>query len=285
MAAFNDLDDHVGVIMVCAVSSEDISEPFGDELRVRLVERNVQQELSSSVAAFEKLECTIEVHLVVYLFEQSIVDARIQLITVEEKMSEVRERFEWCRIWWDRDEGALPRTLLIGDSITNAYRPFVTEIIGDSYRVDMLATSKAVDSPALLREIDYACTGYGYSHEIIHFNNGIHGKHLPVSEYARWYEIVVLHLLQENPTSRIVLAYSTPFHRVDENGVFGQVEPLSFERNAAVSEIAAKYELEIDDLYGPSVDHDELHAPDGVHFSEDGSRKLAGIVASVVARP
>lgn len=68
------------------------------------------------------------------------------------------------------------------------------------------ATSKAVDSPELLREIDYVSRGYSYDYGIIHFHNGLHGRHLSVSEYAKWYECCLLHLLQANPASRIILA-------------------------------------------------------------------------------
>ena len=185
-----------------------------------------------------------------------------------------RERYEWCNFWWDEDTlNDSPRILLVGDSITSGYRPFVTNLVSPDLRVDMLATSKAVDNPALLRELDYITSWHSYAYETIHFNNGIHGKHLSTEDYAKWYECTLLHLLQGYPEVRLILAHSTPTADNDE---------MVVERNLSVTTLAAKYGLEIDDLYTPMIGRSELYYDDGVHFTDEGRKLQAKIVADAV---
>ena len=198
---------------------------------------------------------------------------------------EKRERFEWCNFWWDEDgDGAGRRLLLVGDSIASGYRPFLTELLQDTFRVDMLATSKAADNPGLVTELDYVIRCYSYDYEIIHFNNGLHGRHLSAAEYGKWYERAVEHLIGAMPDSRIILAYTTPRLLTEPACVpTPKFDPLPEQRNGVVREIASTRNFEIDDLYTPFAEKFELFLDDGVHFGEEGRKAQARLVAKIVS--
>ncbi len=187
-----------------------------------------------------------------------------------------------CDFWWEKtDRSDKPRVLLIGDSITRAYRPKVNEILKEKAYIDMLATSKAVDNPSLLRELGYILMHEDFKYKVIHFNNGLHGGHLSDEEYYRGYEEAVKYIRDNCGGARILLTLSTPVT------VAGAVDLIDTEqtqkvinRNAAVKNIGSKYNLEIDDLYTPMLRKSGYRVEDGLHYNEDGERAQAEIVAA-----
>lgn len=194
------------------------------------------------------------------------------------------ERYEWCDFWWEEAEkNDKPRVLLIGDSITRAYRPIVNELIKEKAYVDMLATSKAIANPSLVREIDYILGHEDFKYKIIHFNNGLHGWHISEEEYEKHLEAVVEHILDNCKGAKLILTLSTP---VTLNGEKDEIDTeLTAKvqnRNMAVVKIASKYKLEIDDLYTPMFRKSKLRVDDGYHYNEAGENALAAIVADKI---
>src|ERR1035437_6076718 len=94
----------------------------------------------------------------------------------------VREDIEWLDVWLpNTNSHDLPRVLLIGDSITRGYGPRVeADLKGKAY-VGRMATSKSLGDPALLQQV--ALVLQEQSFDIIHFNNGLHGKDYTQEEY------------------------------------------------------------------------------------------------------
>jgi hypothetical protein len=194
------------------------------------------------------------------------------------------ERYEWCNFWWEEAEkNDKPRVLLIGDSITRAYRPIVNELIKDKAYADMLATSKAIDNPSLVREIDYILRHEGFKYKIIHFNNGLHGWHISEEEYKKHLEAVVEHILVNCKGAKLILALTTPV-TVDgkKDEINTQLTAKVRNRNLAIEKIANRYKLEIDDLYAPMLRKSELRANDGYHYNEAGEKIQAEIVADKI---
>ncbi|HEY5582952.1 MAG TPA: hypothetical protein VIK78_00455 [Ruminiclostridium sp.] len=191
------------------------------------------------------------------------------------------ERYEWCDFWWEEaDKNDKPRVLLIGDSITRAYRPKVNDIIRERAYVDMLATSKAIDNPSLKRELDYILGHEEFKYKVIHFNNGLHGWHLSEEEYEKYLEEVVVHIIDNCGTAKLILTLTTPVTKEGSNEEINmELTSRVIKRNKAVENIGREYNLEIDDLYTPMFGKSEYRVSDGYHYNEIGEKVQAAIVA------
>lgn len=200
------------------------------------------------------------------------------------QLAALREKYEWCNIWWDEaDETDLPRILLIGDSITAGYRPPVQARLQGIAHVDQLAASFAITDPALLFHIERMLGEYPY--EVIHFNNGLHGGHLSADEYetALGYAADLIARLQ--PGAGLALATSTPVTEPGKPGTLSaDINPIVEERNGAVERIAAGRGLPIDDLYALVSHQPEIRSADGYHYKPEGLELLANQAAGLMVR-
>lgn len=193
-----------------------------------------------------------------------------------------REYREWVRLWWENaDNTSKSRVLLVGDSITAGYRPFLQEAFSNSICVDQLASSRSITDPLHTRELKYMLNINEY--KVIHFNNGLHGWHLSIEEYKKGLCKAIDVMKELQPGAHIILASSTPVSQK------GQVKTLNMERdtvlterNKVVSQVSEKYRIAINDLYGFTLDKPELKSEDGVHFIEKGYRLLSGQVFSAI---
>ncbi|WP_339315210.1 SGNH/GDSL hydrolase family protein [Paenibacillus sp. FSL R10-2734] len=197
------------------------------------------------------------------------------------------EQYEWCQMWREEaDKQDLPRILLIGDSITNGYHPFVQEQLRGLAYVDKLVTSKAIDNAVLLKEIDYMLMhGEDYVYQIIHFNNGLHGWHVPLEEYKESLDSVIQYI-QSLSKAKIVVATST---QVTTKGEHGKIDhdknDRVIDRNRAASEVAVKHGLTITDLYTPMYGRSDYRVADPedlYHFNEQGQRAQAVLVSAIL---
>jgi len=190
------------------------------------------------------------------------------------------ERYEWCDFWWEEtDKDDKPRVLLIGDSITRDYRSTVNELIKEKGYVDMLATSKGIDNPSLIREIDYILGHENFKYKVIHFNNGLHARYLAENEYEKYLEKIVLHIMKNSGNAQIILVKTTPVTKeVNKEEIDQEINTMVLKRNEALEHIAEKYNLLINDLYTPTLGRSEYRVQDGYHYTEMGQKVQAGIV-------
>ena len=202
---------------------------------------------------------------------------------MEEKKN-VLERVEWTQYWAESCDEDKPRALLIGDSISVGYRHAVYERIKDKYCIVTISTSKAVDNTNFLKEIEFLADEEGYEYKVIHFNNGIHGYHLPTSEYAVYYEKAVKFFLDKYPEAKLILCTSTPNTIAPENVELAPWNKAIVERNEIVKALALKYGLEIDNLYAVADNNRGIIADDGVHYTIEGYEVLADKVAEVILK-
>lgn len=99
----------------------------------------------------------------------------------------MKETFEWIQSWCDHaDKNDLPRVLLVGDSITRAYREKVGELLRGKYYVDYIATSYAIDQPIYVNLITAFAKDSDYA--LIYFNHGLHGLHMTDRVYGEGVE-------------------------------------------------------------------------------------------------
>lgn len=188
------------------------------------------------------------------------------------------ETYEWDDIWFDHaPDTDKPRILLVGDSISKGYRTPAIKELNDSYHTDNWATSMAVDNPAFLKQLDLILMqAKGY--KLIHMNNGLHGWHLSTEEYKKHYEAIIRHILENYPQLKLVLVLTTPV-RIQETKELNQKRnTLVIERNNAVTELAEKYTLPINDLFNSELIKSADTYTDTVHQNEEGYNILAKMV-------
>ncbi|GHU75623.1 hypothetical protein FACS189461_2190 [Spirochaetia bacterium] len=186
----------------------------------------------------------------------------------------VLEQYEWSDMWWDEPDKSGSRVLLVGDSITRAYRQPLKDLAGDDFYIDMFATSRAADNPAYFRELSCMLSN-GLSYKIIHLNNGLHGFHQTIEIYAKHYEELVNFFLTRPGNAKLILTLSTPVTIPGTPEQYGEKNNIVLERNEAVRCLAGKYSLPLDDLYTAADNNKDAKSDDGIHFTAEGNRLLA----------
>ncbi|MEW6355854.1 MAG: SGNH/GDSL hydrolase family protein [Planctomycetota bacterium] len=208
----------------------------------------------------------------------------VGVMMVSKVKAEERETIEWCNLRWENtNDSKLPRVLLIGDSITLGYSAAVKKLLEGKANVDVLATSKCVRDPALLKEIAYAMEGY--KHAVVHFNNGLHGWHLDEKGYETGLRAMVKEIQKHAKGAKLVWAATTPVPssekgvKLDEkrNGVV-------LARNTIAAKIMEENNIPINDLYTLVLDDlDALTASKGnVHYNEKGKERQAEAVVNAI---
>lgn len=179
---------------------------------------------------------------------------------------------------WDfvEDDPALPRVLLIGDSVSRAYTQTVRKELAGKANVHRAPANCGPTSTGV-KKIDI-WLGDG-KWDLIHFNFGIHDRNTPIADYTQRLEQLVARMEQTGAT--LIWANTTPIPDLPEKH---QTAASILERNAAASEVMMKHNVAIDDLFGAITPRlAELQNPDDVHFNAAGNTFLGQQVASFLA--
>lgn len=190
------------------------------------------------------------------------------------------EYAEWANFWFeDAPNQTADRIMLIGDSITNGYRRIVQEKFkSDGYLIDMAIGSRGVDNPSLYAEIEYAIgSTNSYKYKLIHFNNGLHAKHLTADEYEKGLRYCINLIKKLQPEAIMVLATSTSISDDIQNDFVK-------ERNKIVKQLAAEFDLIVNDLFNAVYKNPDFPQSDGVHFKPEGCNRIADIVYGIIAQ-
>lgn len=174
---------------------------------------------------------------------------------------------------WDfiEDDPALPRVLLIGDSVSRAYTQTVRKELAGKANVHRAPANCGPTATGLKKIKIWLGEG---KWDIIHFNFGIHDRNTPLADYSDRLEQLVEQMKQNGAT--LVWANSTPLPDVEKKFTAASM----IERNAAAAKVMAGHGIAIDDLFGAiSPRLAELQNPDDCHFSEPGNRFLGETVA------
>lgn len=201
------------------------------------------------------------------------------------------EHYEWCHIWHDNtnltpeQEEASKRLLFIGDSITNGSFPKCRGFLREEYtacplNLDYLITSKGIDNPDILKEIDYVFSHCKYDY--IHFNNGLHGWRFPIETYESCYEEVIRHILAVYPPEKLGLMTVTPLTVNGDTKTFRNENVDA--RNVVVKRLAEKYGLDVDDLYSVVMGKSEIRTEDGFHYTDEGYVLLGRAMADFILK-
>jgi len=115
----------------------------------------------------------------------------------------IYEKYEWDNTWIERaNDVTARRVLYIGDSISCVTRRVATKLTEESLLFDGFGTSKGIDNPFFKDVIKlYAMQEPG--REAVIFNNGLHGWHLNMAEYAFYYEAMICYLKNMHLTLKL----------------------------------------------------------------------------------
>ena len=194
------------------------------------------------------------------------------------------ETYEWDNIWWEHaPDTEKKRVLIVGDSMTCGYRDVVNKVFDGEMFADGYGSSKAVDNPFLIPALDLMIAQSNCS--MILFNNGLHGFHLSVEEYKKYYLKIIDHFREAYPDKKIVIILTTPTREKDNlENIDKERTQNAIDRNKAAKEIAEKYGLGVIDLFSVLIDADYRLWRDIVHLTAAGNDILGKFVADYIKK-
>ncbi len=203
------------------------------------------------------------------------------------------------------DKASLPRVLILGDSISIGYTPFVQQMLEGKAVVirPTAADGKRAENCAGttngVKHIDRWLKIDGGNWNVIHFNFGLHDlkRVMPDSgknsnnpgdprqaepdAYERQLREIVAKLKGTGAT--LIFCTTTP---VPEGSVSPHRDVEDVQRyNAIGRKIAAEFGAEVNDLWAVAQPRlKEIQQPVNVHFTRDGSKFLAEHVVKAIRR-
>ncbi|MEZ0299082.1 MAG: SGNH/GDSL hydrolase family protein [Candidatus Methylacidiphilales bacterium] len=191
---------------------------------------------------------------------------------------------------------ALPNVLLLGDSISIGYEPFVTQALKGKANVYRIMGSEdltvrvqgglRLSTDSALKHLDGWLGDVKFS--VIHFNWGLHdvkqqgegkGTHqVELEEYKTNLQALVTRLKATG--AKLIWASTTPVPRGADKGPIGRKAGDEIPYNEAAKAIMEKEGIPVDDLHGlvaPRLSETQRTA--NVHFTDAGSKLLGDEVA------
>jgi len=185
---------------------------------------------------------------------------------------------------------AAPKVLVVGDSISMGYTPYVVERLAGKAEV-LHNAGNAGDSNHIVANLAEWLAEVPA--EVIHFNCGLHDIKLdrrlrthqvPLDTYQANLREILRQLRTTN--AKLIWATTTPVveprHQASRD--FDRLNRDVDGYNAAAGAIMDRAGIAINDLHGAivSAGADELICDDGVHMTEQGSRMLGALVTDRV---
>jgi hypothetical protein len=183
---------------------------------------------------------------------------------------------------------ALPKVLLIGDSVCNGYRDIVAGNLAGKANVDAWVTPYHQASPTLLDETrDVLKEGGPYA--VIHFNMGLHGwqkGRIPEGQYTALMTKWVAVLENESQGAKLIWASTTPVTTKSQKGqrpsLDTEINPIIVDQNALAAKIMVAEKIPVDDLYALMSDKLDLAHGDQFHWTKEGSKLQAKTAATII---
>lgn len=179
-----------------------------------------------------------------------------------------KEDIEWLRLWCeDTNDPSLPRVALIGDSITEQVFHVVQRELKGIARVDYLATSYSLLSPAYVGMVEHFIEDSNYA--VICYNYGLHGYSVDADSYENGYREMLKKMLVK---AKVVISLTTQvLDKDDLDKPSVHWERVVEERNIRAVKLAKEFHLPVNDMYSLSVQLGKGGVKeDGVHFNEAG---------------
>lgn len=181
---------------------------------------------------------------------------------------------------------AQPRVLIIGDSISIGYTPYVQRMLAGTARVEHNAGNAFQTGNGVQRLKEWLGDG---KWDVIHFNFGLHDIRVdannrlltPIDQYERNLRTIVSRLKATG--AKLVWATTTPVPEGVLSPVRRTADALRYD--AVARRVMQEAGVAINDLYALALPRSaELQLPLNVHFNEVGSEALAREVADHVRK-
>lgn len=182
----------------------------------------------------------------------------------------------------------LPRVLLIGDSISKGYTPYVVEMMKDQA---VVTRNQGNAGPAMrgLENIDEWLAVDKW--DVIHFNWGLHDMYLwnykeadrAPAAYEKRLDTLVQRLKKTG--AKLIWATTTPACPEAEKKCKVIVDPATEQKFLeAAARVMKKHEVQVNDLHAfiKSTKGAYTIAANDVHYTKEGSKKLAEQVVAAI---
>ena len=208
--------------------------------------------------------------------------SRAQTVAPSGSRRVAREPIEWIHLWLPNvNKKDLPQVFLIGDSITEAYYQDVAANLKGMAHVGYFASSLSVGDPMLPQQIALILKNYRF--DVIHFNNGLHGKDYSEAEYAQGFPRFLKALRANAGGAKLIWASSTPVRTGKDFAEIGLWTTRVKARNNIAGTYVRRAGIPIDDLYAVVLDHPEFCVgADGIHPNAAGKAAEAHSVADSI---
>jgi hypothetical protein len=181
-------------------------------------------------------------------------------------------------------DASLPRVLLIGDSVTNAYLKPVREALAGKVNVDAWITPTSQADKSLGKTLA-AILGW-QKYAVVHFNLGLHGwqpGRIPEGQYEPLTRQMVENLRADAPQARLIWATITPVTvKGEPEKLNPDIQPTIEEHNRMALEVMKAEGVEIDDLGGLMAKNLPLAAGDMFHWKPAGVALLTEAVVKSI---
>lgn len=190
------------------------------------------------------------------------------------------ENIEWSQSYGYHltDEmKSLPRVLLVGDSICNAYKDEVCKGLEGKMTVTYWASSYCLTYPNYMRFLSIYLDEAEYA--VIHFNNGLHSLNSDPVVWGRAFREAIRMIRAKQPKAKLVWTPSTP---LKDSVRTAKVRTL----NAIAAKVIAEFnDIAVDDLFVlmDPCDRDEEWT-DPYHFKPPAVTRQAQQVVSACLR-
>ena len=142
------------------------------------------------------------------------------------------------------EQSALPRVLLVGDSICNGYQVETRKLLEGKMTVTYWVSSYCVTSPVFRNLLAMHLAEERY--DVVHFNNGLHplnALNTPLEAYAEGLRQAFGMIRERQPGARIVWTTSTPLREAV------RTEKVKRYNAAAAKVVAELGDIDTDDLF------------------------------------
>ena len=184
------------------------------------------------------------------------------------------------------DDPALPRVLLIGDSISIGYTVPTRKLLAGKANVHRIPVNGGPTTRGL-ESLDPWLGKGGW--DLIHFNWGLHDlkymedrePQVPLPEYEQNLTKLVLKLKKTG--AKLIWAATTPVPQGELTARRRPDDVVAY--NAVAKKIMEAHAVAIDDLYAFALPRlAEIQRPANVHFTDEGSQVLAKQVAKSILK-
>lgn len=189
-----------------------------------------------------------------------------------------RDRVRGVSTAWDfvPDHPALPRVLLIGDSVSRGYTLATRAALAGKANVHRAPENCGAAANGL-KKIDIWLDDGKW--DAIHFNFGIHDRGTSIADYTKRLELLIERM--QKTGAKLIWASTTP---IPDDPTQKQTAASVIERNLAAAEVMKRHNIPVDDLFAavaPHVTEYQLPPPN-VHFKEAGYDFLGRQVAAAI---